>query len=197
MATTTTTTPTTTTTTGMLTVGDKFPEFKLEATVAIDKKMEDNFKTITLNDSKGKWRVFFFWPLDFTFVCPTEIAEFNNHFKDFKDRDTTLYGASCDSKFTHLAWRKDHKDLKTLQFPMIADYNKELSKTLGILAKGVGAPLRATFIVDPENTIRWVDVCDLSVGRSVKEVIRVLDALQTGELCPCGWEKGDDTLQVA
>jgi len=196
MATATTNTPATPQT-GMLTVGDKFPAFKLEATVGIDKKMDDNFKTISLDDSKGKWKVFFFWPLDFTFVCPTEISEFNKNLGQFKDRDTLLYGASCDSKFTHLAWRKDHADLKALQFPMLSDFKKELSTALGILHKGVGAPLRATFIVDPENTIRWVDVCDLSVGRSVKEVIRVLDALQTGELCPCGWEKGDDTLKVA
>lgn len=190
-------TTSTTTTTGMLTVGDKFPAFKLEATVAIDKKLDDNFKTISLDDSKGKWRTIFFWPFDFTFVCPTEIAEFNNHLKDFQDRGTVLLGASCDSKFTHLAWRKDHKDLKNLNFPMLADYQKELSKALGILHKQAGAPLRATFIVDPDGIIRWVDVCDLSVGRNVKEVLRVLDALQTGELCPCGWEKGDDTLKVA
>jgi peroxiredoxin (alkyl hydroperoxide reductase subunit C) len=130
-------------------------------------------------------------------ACPTEIAEFNNHLKDFKDRDTTLLGASCDSKFTHLAWRKDHKDLKGLQFPMLADYKKELTTVLGILHKGAGAPLRATYLIDPEGTIRWVEVNDLSVGRNVKEVLRVLDALQTGELCPCGWEKGDDTLKVA
>jgi len=181
----------------MLTVGDKFPSFKLDATVAIDKKLEDNFKTISLDDSKGKWRAIFFWPFDFTFVCPTEIAEFNNHLKDFQDRGTVLLGASCDSKFTHLAWRKDHKDLKNLNFPMLADYNKDLSRSLGILHKQANAPLRATFIVDPDGIIRWVDVCDLSVGRSVKEVLRVLDALQTGELCPCGWEKGDDTLKVA
>jgi len=192
-----TTTTTTPASTGMLTVGDKFPAFKLEATISIDKKLDDNFKTISLDDGKGKWRVMFFWPLDFTFVCPTEIAEFNNHLKDFQDRGAILWGASCDSKFTHLAWRKDHKDLKGLNFPMIADFKKELSTALGILHKGVGAPLRATYIVDPDGVIRWVDVCDLSVGRNVKEVIRVLDALQTGELCPCGWEKGDDTLQVA
>jgi alkyl hydroperoxide reductase subunit AhpC len=191
------TTTTTPTTTGMLTIGDKFPDFKLDATVAIDAKGDGNFKTISLNDSKGKWRTVFFWPLDFTFVCPTEIAEFNNNYAAFKDRDTVLLGASCDSKFTHLAWRKDHKDLKGLQFPMLADYKKELSTALGILHKQAGAPLRATYIIDPDNTIRWVEVNDLSVGRNVKEVLRVLDALQTGELCPCGWEKGDDTLKVA
>lgn len=190
-------TPTTPTRTGMLTIGDKFPSFKLDATVAIDKKMDENFKSISLSDYKGKWKTIFFWPLDFTFVCPTEIAEFNKHFGDFNDRGTVLLGASCDSKFTHLAWRKDHADLKTLKFPMLADYNKTLSTELGILHKAAGAPLRATFIVDPEDNIRWVDVCDLSVGRSVKEVIRVLDALQSGELCPCGWEKGDPTLKVA
>ncbi|MDB5038263.1 MAG: Alkyl hydroperoxide reductase protein [Bacteriovoracaceae bacterium] len=188
--------PTTPTRTGMLTIGDKFPNFKLDATIAIDKK-DDNFKTLSLSDYKGKWKTVFFWPLDFTFVCPTEIAEFNKNHSAFADRGTILLGASCDSKFTHLAWRKDHADLKGLKFPMLADYNKTLSTELGILHKGAGAPLRATFIVDPEDTIRWVDVCDLSVGRSVKEVIRVLDALQTGELCPCGWEKGDPTLKVA
>jgi len=182
---------------GMLTIGDKFPAFSLEACVAIDKKMDENFKTISLDDSKGKWRCVFFWPLDFTFVCPTEIAEFNKHLKDFQDRGCVLLGASCDSKFTHLAWRKDHKDLKGLNFPMLADFKKELSTALGILHKQAGAPLRATYLVDPDGIIRWVSVNDLSVGRSIPEVIRVLDALQTGELCPCGWEKGDDTLKVA
>ena len=106
-------------------------------------------------------------------------------------------GASCDSKFTHLAWRKDHADLKNLHFPMLADYNKELTTALGIKAKGVGAPLRATYIIDPDGIIRWINVNDLSVGRSVPETIRVLDALQTGELCPCNWEKGDKPLKVA
>lgn len=192
-------TPTTTNTTpstGALTVGDRFPAFKLDATVSIDKKLEDNFKTISGDDFKGKWRVHFFWPLDFTFVCPTEISEFNKQFSQFRDRDAVVLGASCDSKFVHLAWRKDHAELKTLQFPMLADFKKELCSSLGILHKQAGAPLRATYIVDPDGIIRWMDVCDLSVGRNVKEVLRVLDALQTGELCPCGWEKGQSTLKV-
>lgn len=189
--------PTSTERRGMLTIGDTFPDFSLEAVVSIDKKLDDNFKTIKLNDAKGKWKTIFFWPLDFTFVCPTEIAEFGKNHGQFKDRDTVLWGASCDSKFVHLAWRKDHADLKALPFPMLADYNKTLASSLGILHKQAGAPLRATFIIDPDNIIRWVEVNDLSVGRNVKEVLRVLDALQTGELCPCGWEKGDDTLKVA
>lgn len=185
------------TTRGALTVGDKFPDFKLKACVSIDKSYNDNFKDVSLSDSKGKWRCVFFWPLDFTFVCPTEITDFNKHFTDFKERDTVLLGASCDSEHVHLAWRKNHPDLKDLQFPMLADYNKTLSTDLGILAKGAGAPLRATFIIDPDNIIRYVDTCDLSVGRNTKEVIRVLDALQTGELCPSCWEKGQKTLDVA
>lgn len=188
----------TTTTNGMLTVGDRFPNFKLKACISADNKSYfDNFKEISLDDSKGKWRVFFFYPFDFTFVCPTEIVDFNNHYGEFKDRGAILYGASCDSEHVHLAWRKDHKDLKNISLALLADYNKELTTALGIKHKEAGAPLRATFIVDPENTIRYVDVCDLSVGRNAKEVIRVLDALQSGELCPACWDKGDDTVKVA
>jgi len=182
---------------GMLTVGDKFPDFKLQACVTADKSYFDNFKEVSLDDSKGSWRVIFFWPLDFTFVCPTEIVDFNKHYGDFKDRGAVVMGASCDSEHVHLAWRNNHPDLKDIQFPMLADYNKTLSTELGILAKDAGAPLRATFIVDPDNIIRYVDVCDLKVGRNTKEFIRVLDALQTDELCPSCWEKGEDTVKVA
>jgi len=182
---------------GTLTVGDKFPEFNLKACVSIDKSYFENFTDVSLQDSKGKWRVVFFWPFDFTFVCPTEITDFNKHFNDFKERGAALLGVSCDSEHVHLAWRTHHADLKNLQLPMLADYKKELSSALGILHKDAGAPLRATFIVDPDNIIRYVDICDLSVGRNPKEVIRILDALQTGELCPSCWEKGKDTLQVA
>ena len=182
---------------GMLTVGDKFPSFKLNACISADKSYFENFGEVALDDSKGKWRVIFFWPLDFTFVCPTEIVDFNKHYGDFKDRGAIVLGASCDSEHVHLAWRNNHPDLKNIQFPMLADYNKTLSSELGILAKDAGAPLRATFIVDPDNIIRYVDVCDLKVGRNTKEFVRVLDALQTDELCPSCWEKGKDTLKVA
>jgi peroxiredoxin (alkyl hydroperoxide reductase subunit C) len=175
-------------------IGERFPEFSLDSVVSIDKGKE--FKTIKSEDTRGKWSVFFFWPLDFTFVCPTEISEFNKELKSFRDREAEVYGASCDSKFTHLAWRNHHADLKHLGFPMLADYKKELSETLGILHATEKAPLRATYIVDPDGIIRWVSVNDLSVGRNVKEVIRTLDALQTDELCPCNWEKGKPTLKV-
>lgn len=176
----------------MLGIGSKFPDFKLQAAVSMEKGKE--FKEITNQSIKGKWTVVFFWPLDFTFVCPTEISEFNKAFKDFRDRETQLLGASADSHFVHLAWRREHPDLKDLQFPMLADYKKELGRALGILHPQDEVPLRATYIVDPDGIIRWVSVNDLSVGRNVKEVIRTLDALQTDELCPCNWEKGQETL---
>lgn len=180
----------------LLTVGKQFPAFSKTAVVSLEKGKE--FATITNEDHKkaGKWMVIFFWPKDFTFVCPTEIAEFNGAFEEFRDRDADLIGASTDSEFVHAAWRRDHDDLRGLKFPMLADTSKSLSEDLGILNEGEKICYRATFIVDPEGTIRWVSVYDLSVGRNVKEVIRVLDALQTDELCPCNWEKGQDTLKV-
>jgi peroxiredoxin (alkyl hydroperoxide reductase subunit C) len=135
--------------------------------------------------------------MDFTFVCPTEIAEFGRRERDFADRGAQLLGFSGDTHWVHLAWRKQHPDLKTLPYPMLADTKRELSTALGILHKQDGVPLRATFLVDPEGVIRWASVNDLSVGRSVDEVLRVLDALQTDELCPCNWHKGDPTLEAA
>jgi alkyl hydroperoxide reductase subunit AhpC len=176
----------------LLSIGQKFPEFNLPAVVSLEKGKE--FKDISNSAMKGKWSVMFFWPLDFTFVCPTEIAEFNKELKSFHDRETEVYGASTDSKFVHLAWRNNHPDLKNLGFAMLADNKKELSEALGILHPVDKVPLRATYIVDPDGIVRWVSVNDLSVGRNVKEVVRTLDALQTDELCPCNWEKGKATL---
>jgi len=176
----------------LLGIGEKFPDFSLQACVSIEKGKE--FKTITSEDLRGKWSVVFFWPLDFTFVCPTEIAEFNKELRAFKDRDAVLLGGSTDSQFVHLAWRQNHADLKNLGYPMLADNKKELTEALGILHREEKVPLRATYIIDPDGIIRWVSVNDLKVGRNVKEVIRTLDALQTDELCPCNWEQGQETL---
>ena len=176
----------------MLTVGDKFPAFKLQAAVSLERGKE--FQEITEQSYSGKWKVVFLWPMDFTFICPTEIAAFGKRNGDFKDRDAQLLGASTDTHFVHLAWRRDHADLKSLPFPMLADTKRELSTALGVLHKEAGVALRATFIVDPEGIVRHVSVNDLSVGRSVDEVLRVLDALQTDELCPCNWKKGEATL---
>jgi len=179
----------------MLTVGDKFPEFDLQATVSTD--MKSAFKRITNTSYPGKWLVVFAWPKDFTFVCPTEIAAFGKLNGEFADRDAQVLGMSTDSEFVHHAWRVHHDDLRDLPFPMLADIKRELSEKLGILDKAEGVCLRATFIVDPEGVIRHVSVYDLSVGRNPQEVLRTLDALQTDELCPCNWEKGQSTLKVA
>ena len=179
----------------MLTVGDRIPNFDVQAVVSTD--MDKAFQRVTGESDAGKWKIVFFWPKDFTFVCPTEIAAFGKLDREFTDRDAQLLGASTDSEYVHLAWRNQHPDLKDLPFPMIADLKRELSGALGILDKREGVALRATFIVDPEGVIRFVSVNDLSVGRNPGEVLRVLDALQTDELCPCNWQKGEPTLEVA
>jgi alkyl hydroperoxide reductase subunit AhpC len=178
----------------MLTVGDRLPQFSLKATVS--EQLDTAFTTIDNQTYAGKWLVLFFWPKDFTFVCPTEIAEFGRKNGEFADRDAQVLGASVDSEFVHLAWRKDHKDLRGLPFPMLADIRKDLSRELGVLDEE-GVAKRATFIVDPAGVIRFASVTDMNVGRNVNEVLRVLDALQTDELCPCNWQRGEDTLKAA
>ena len=178
----------------MLSLGQKFPEFKKLACVSTDMGREFSEIQSDAHIKEGKWMVMFWYPKDFTFVCPTEIAEFNNKYEEFKKRDTILYGASTDSEFVHLAWRNDHKDLKGLKFPLIADTSKSLAEELGILTADEKVAYRVTYIVDPEGTIRWINANDLSVGRNINEVVRALDALQTGALTPCNWEPGQDTL---
>jgi len=178
----------------MLTVGDRFPEFKLQAAVGLEPGKE--FQEITQASHPGKWKVVFYWPMDFTFVCPTEIAAFGKANRDFADREAQVLGASTDTHYVHLAWRKSHPDLKDLPFPMLADTKRELAAALGVLHKQEGVALRATFVVDPEGIIRHVSVNDLSVGRNVDETLRVLDAFQTDELCPCNWKQGQETLKV-
>jgi peroxiredoxin (alkyl hydroperoxide reductase subunit C) len=179
----------------MLGVGEKFPAYRVKATVSTD--LKTGFRTITHEDFPGKWKVYFFWPKDFTFVCPTEIVGFARLYKEFRERDCEILGASTDSEFVHLAWRKYNEELKDIPFPMLADVNRRLSEALGILDQEEGVARRATFIVDPDNIIRFVYVTDMSVGRNPQEVLRVLDALQTDELCPCNWTKGQETLKVA
>ena len=179
----------------MLTVSDRFPSFDLKAVVSADLKTA--FTQRTDESDAGKWKVVFFWPKDFTFVCPTEIVAFGALDKAFAERDTVLVGASTDSEFVHLAWRQSREDLGKLTFPWLADIKRELSQALGILDKSEGVALRATFIVDPQGVIRFASVNDLSVGRNPDEVLRVLDALQTDELCPCNWQQGEPVLKAA
>lgn len=180
----------------VLSVGSKFPGFNKKAVVSTERGKE--FFDISSDHlfESGKWTVLFWWPKDFTYVCPTEIAQFDKHNDDFKQRNTVLLGASTDSEYVHLAWRLHHEDLKNLSFPMIADTSKSLAEELGILEANEKIAYRTTYIVDPQGIIRWLSVYDLSVGRNVNEVIRVLDALQTDELTPCGWKKGEATLSV-
>ena len=179
----------------MLSIGQRFPEFSLTGVVSND--VSNAFQPFTGQSFPGKWLVVFFWPKDFTFVCPTEIAAFGQLDKAFQERDAQVLGASIDSEFVHLAWRAAKQELRDLPFPMLSDIKRELSMQLGILDAEAGVAQRATFIVDPQGVIRFVYVTDLNVGRSPEEVLRVLDALQTDELCPCNWKQGDATIQVA
>jgi peroxiredoxin (alkyl hydroperoxide reductase subunit C) len=176
----------------MLTIGDKFPAFTLKSCVSTENGKE--FETISNNTYAGKWQTIFFWPLDFTFVCPTEIIEFGDKESVFQKLNCQVLGGSTDSEFSHLAWRRENAELSKLPFPMLADVKRDLSQALGILHKDAGICLRATYIVDPSGTIRWASVNDLDVGRNVDEVVRVLEALQTEKLTPCGWKPGQKTL---
>ncbi|MGN2637063.1 peroxiredoxin [Nocardia takedensis] len=185
----------------LLTIGDQFPAYNLTAVIGGDlskvdaQQPDDYFTRITSDDHAGKWRVIFFWPKDFTFVCPTEIAAFGKLEEEFADRDAQILGASVDNEFVHFQWRAQHEDLKTLPFPMLSDLKRELASATGVLnADGVAD--RATFIVDPNNEIQFVSVTAGSVGRNVDEVLRVLDALQSDELCACNWKKGDPTIDA-
>ncbi|GAC53429.1 peroxiredoxin [Gordonia amicalis] len=185
----------------LLTIGDQFPAYNLTAVIGGDlskvnaQQPDDYFTTVTSDDHPGQWRVVFFWPQDFTFVCPTEIAAFGKLNDEFADRDTQVLGASVDNEFVHFQWRAQHEDLKTLPFPMMSDLKRELATAAGVLnADGVAD--RATFIVDPNNEIQFVSVTAGSVGRNVDEVLRVLDALQSDELCACNWKKGDPTINA-
>jgi alkyl hydroperoxide reductase subunit AhpC len=179
----------------MLNTGDLFPAFALKGVVSTE--INNAFVDINNNTFINKWLVLFFWPKDFTFVCPTEIAEFGKLISDFADRDAQLLGVSTDSEFVHLAWRQQKDELRSLPFPMLSDLKRELSSALGVLDKAEGVAKRAVFIVDPQGVIRFTMVTDLKVGRNPAEVLRVLDALQTDELCPCNWQKGEETIVVA
>jgi peroxiredoxin (alkyl hydroperoxide reductase subunit C) len=179
----------------MRTVGERFPSFRLQAVVGTEPGRE--FQDIDDRYHADRWKVFFYWPMDFTFVCPTEIAEFGRRSADFQKRGAEILGVSTDTHYVHLAWRTHEPMLRDLPFPMLADTQRELATALGVLHPTEGVALRATFIVDPEGIIRHVTVNDLSVGRNVDETLRVLDALQTGGLTPCNWKAGDPTLRAA
>lgn len=168
-------------------VGNKAPDWTMES------YHDGEFHSVNLSDYKGKWLVMFFYPLDFTFVCPTEIKGFSDQIKEFNDLKADVVGISTDSVHSHKAWaERDFKD--GLNIPLLSDMTKEVSFNYGVLLEDEGIALRGTFIIDPEGAIRYAVVSDNNVGRSVHETLRVLQALQTGKLCPVDWEEGKPTL---
>jgi peroxiredoxin (alkyl hydroperoxide reductase subunit C) len=182
----------------MLGVGEKLPNFKITGVKPGFNAHEENgqsaFETVTQDSFEGKWKVIFFYPKDFTFVCPTEIAAFARLSKDFEDRDTVVLGGSTDNEFTKLAWRRDHPDLDKLPIWQFADTGGRFARALGILDEAEGVALRATFVVDPHNVVQHVYVTNLNVGRAPEDTLRVVDALQTDELCACNRPVGGETL---
>ena len=168
-------------------VGQNAPQFKAQAYV------DGQIKEISLSDYKGKWIVLFFYPLDFTFVCPTEILEFSKSTDQFKKKNAQVLSVSTDSAFSHKAWC-EQGGLGKLTFPMVSDLTRKISHDYGVLLEDKGIALRGTFIIDPDGKVRAATIHDLQVGRSVEETLRVLNAFQTGELCPVGWTPGQKTL---
>ncbi|WP_149452745.1 peroxiredoxin [Pasteuria penetrans] len=174
-------------------VGKPAPDFSMESTKNLEKLNED----VKLSDYKGKWLVLFFYPLDFTTVCPTEITAFSDRYQEFVDLNADVLGVSSDSKFTHRAWintPRSQKGLGPLKYPLGDDRRSQVGRAYGVFDESAGMSLRGLFIIDPEGVVRYLVVTDLSVGRSVDETLRVLQALQTGEACPANWKPGQKTL---
>ena len=177
-------------------VGKQAPNFQAEAVINGD------FKTVNLDDYKGKWKILFFYPLDFTFVCPTEIVAFSNAAKNFNELNAELIACSVDSQFSHLAWTKQPRKeggLGPIDFPILADMNKQISRDYDVLLEDAGVALRGLFIIDDNDIIQHATINNLGVGRSVDETLRLLEAFQYtakhGEVCPAGWNRGDDTMK--
>ncbi len=170
-----------------LQVGQKAPDFAAQALLS-----DGSFKDVKLSDFKGKWVVLFFYPLDFTFVCPTEIQGFNKHYDQFKKLGAEVLAASTDSVYSHKAW-VEH-GLGKIQFPILGDTSHQVAKSFNVLLKDKGIALRGTFIIDPNGILKSAVVNDLPVGRSVDETLRTVQALQTGKLTGCEWKPGEKTL---
>lgn len=177
-----------------LSVGDRIPNLQL-------KTFYKNKETdIDISDYKGKWKIFFFYPADFTFVCPTELEEMADHYDDFQKEDAEIFSISTDSVFTHKAWHDESPAIGKIQFPMVADRNGKLAKLFNVYIEEVGESLRGTFIIDPDGIIKAVEINDNDIGRSAKECMRKLLAVKyvaqhNGKVCPASWQPGDDTLE--
>jgi alkyl hydroperoxide reductase subunit AhpC len=180
-------------------VGKPAPSFRLKSTKDATSS-RDLGKEISLEDYRGRWLVFFFYPLDFTFVCPTEILALSDRYEEFAALDAEIVGASCDSVYSHWAWiqtPREKNGIAGLRFPLIADYTKETARAYGVLDEAAGTSQRGLFIIDPDGVLRYATVTADNVGRSVEETLRVLQALQTGGLCPAEWKPGQKLLSVA
>lgn len=177
---------------GMIKIGKPAPDIDLDGVVGTVPGKE--FQRINLKDLRGRWVVLLFYPADFTVVCPTEIKGFNESLDVFNKLDATVLGISTDSKWSHLAWIK-RGDLGELKYPLLADFNKRVSRVYGVLDDEAGVAYRALFLIDPNGVLQYQVVHNLDVGRNVEETLRVLEALQSGGLCPLGWKPGQKTLQ--
>lgn len=174
----------------MLRLNQPAPEFKASA---YQKGLQDNYKEISSSDYAGKWLVLFFYPRDFTFVCPTEIEGFQKHLKEFQDANCEVLAASTDTIQSHRAWFE--KDLTDVEFPILEDPNHKISQAYEVLDEENGQAERGTFIIDDKGMLKYFVVSDGNVGRSVTETLRVVKALQTGGLCPIDWQPGDKQLE--
>lgn len=173
----------------MPTIGQPAPQFTTQALVE-----NGEFKEISLSDFKGKWLVLFFYPLDFTFVCPTELTQFRDHLKNFKAEGAEVLGVSVDSVHAHKRWIKD--DLGELNYPLLSDITKRISRDYGVLLEEQGIATRGTFIIDAEGTLQYIALHNLNVGRNVDELLRVLSGLKSGELCGAGWKPGEGFVKA-
>ena len=172
----------------MIQVGQPAPDFTLEGV------LDGEFVSVTLSEQRGRWVVLFFYPLDFTFVCPTEIRGFAQRRAEFEELEAVVFAASVDSKYSHLAWCEH--ELGKLGFPLLSDITRDVARVYGVLLADEGHTLRGTFIIDPQGVLRYMVVHDNNVGRNTEETLRVLQALQTGELCPVDWRPGEETLSA-
>lgn len=169
----------------MIGVGQRAPDFTCPALVGTE------FRDVSLADYRGKWVFLYFYPHDFSFICPTEVKAFSDLAPEFEDRDCVVLGASCDSVYSHLGWVNAKNELKGLKHALLGDFAKSLAAALGIVDHPSGAAQRASFLIDPDGVVRFVYVTELNIGRSPEEVLRILDALQADGMCPCNWRRGD------
>ncbi len=169
----------------MVKIGAQAPDFKLSG------YFDGDIKDFSLKGYKGKWLVLFFYPLDFTFICPTEVTEFSKRHDEFQKAKAEVVGVSVDSVYSHKDWVEK---LGGLKYPLLSDFNKTVSRNYEVLIEEEGFALRATFVIDPNGAVKYFAMSDIGVGRSVSEILRVLNALQTGKLCPVEWKPGEKTL---